>query len=116
MQGLAALPQHSLPGLRTMLEFAHVDINNIDTERIGFTIGPRLNAAGRMDDARMAYRLLMTDDLREARELAQKLEAQNRRRQAIMNSVVDQAKERARRLDESVKLIVLSDPNGPRAW
>ncbi len=113
MQGLAALPQHSLPGLRTMLEFAHVDIRNIDTERIGFTIGPRLNAAGRMDDARMAYRLLMTDDLREARDLAQKLEAQNRRRQAIMNTVVDQAKDRARRLDESVKLIVLSDPQWP---
>jgi single-stranded-DNA-specific exonuclease len=112
-QGLAALPQHSLPGVRALLEFAHVDIKNVDTERIGFTIGPRLNAAGRMDDARMAYRLLMTADQREARELAQKLEAQNRRRQAIMNSVVDQAKARARRLDESVKLIVLSDPEWP---
>jgi single-stranded-DNA-specific exonuclease len=112
-QGLAALPYHSLPGLRTMLEFAHVDVKNIDTERIGYTIGPRLNAAGRMDDARVAYRLLMTEDPREARELAQKLEAQNRRRQAVMNSVVDQAKDRARRLDESVKLILVSDPNWP---
>jgi single-stranded-DNA-specific exonuclease len=112
-QGLAALPHHSLPGLRTMLEFAHVNINSIDTERIGFTIGPRLNAAGRMDDARIAYRLLMTEDPREARDLAQKLEAQNRRRQAVMNSVVDQAKERARRLDDGVKLILLSDPNWP---
>jgi single-stranded-DNA-specific exonuclease len=112
-QGLAALPHHSLPGVRALLEFAHLDINNIDTERIGFAIGPRLNAAGRLDDARMAYRLLMTSDKGEARELAQKLEAQNRRRQAIMNSVVDQAKERARRLDESVKLILLSDTEWP---
>jgi single-stranded-DNA-specific exonuclease len=117
-QGLAALrltaqSTHSLPGVRTLLEFAHVDIGNIDTERIGFAIGPRLNAAGRMDDARMAYRLLMTADQREARDLAQKLEAQNRRRQALMNSVVDQAKERARRLDDNVKLILLSDPEWP---
>jgi single-stranded-DNA-specific exonuclease len=112
-QGLAALPQHSLPGLRTMLEFAHLNMRGMDTERIGFTIGPRLNAAGRMDDARIAYRLLMTEDLREARELAQKLEAQNRRRQAVMNSVVEQAKERARKLDDGVKLIVLSDRNWP---
>ncbi|MEO8285547.1 MAG: single-stranded-DNA-specific exonuclease RecJ [Chloroflexota bacterium] len=112
-QGLAALPHHSLPGLRTMLEFAHVNLSSIDTERVGFTIGPRLNAAGRIDDAGIAYRLLMTADLREARDLAQKLEAQNRRRQALMNSVVDQAKERARRLDDSVKLIVLSDPGWP---
>lgn len=113
MQGLAALPHHSLPGLRTLLEFAHLNINSIDTERIGFAIGPRLNAAGRVDDASIAYRLLMTTDIREARNLAQKLEAQNRRRQAIMNSVVDQAKSRARQLDDSLKLIVLSDPNWP---
>lgn len=112
-QGLAALPHHSLPGLRTMLEFAHVNMASIDTERIGFTIGPRLNAAGRVDDARVAYRLLMTEDVREARDLAQKLEAQNRRRQAVMNSVVEQAKARARLLDDSVKLILLSDPNWP---
>lgn len=113
MQGLAALPQHSLPGIRKLLEYAHVKISSVDTERIGFVIGPRLNAAGRIDDARTAYRLLMTEDPREASDLAQKLEAQNRRRQALMNAIVEQAKERARRLDDGVKLILLSDPNWP---
>jgi single-stranded-DNA-specific exonuclease len=112
-QGIAALPHHSLPGIRTMLEYARVKVDSIDTERIGFIIGPRLNAAGRVDDARTAYRLLMTADPREAGDLAQKLEAQNRRRQALQNAIIEDAKARARRLDDGVKLILLSDRNWP---
>lgn len=107
VQGLSAISEHSLPGLRTMLDFAHVSIQNMDTERIGFVIGPRLNAAGRLDDARTAYRLLMTEDEGEAKELAQKLEAQNRRRQAMMNSVADMAREQARRMSDDTEFIVL---------
>ncbi len=109
--GLAALPRHSLPGLRTMLEFAHVSLESMDTERIGFVIGPRLNAAGRLEDARTAYQLLMTEDFREARELAQKLEAQNRRRQALTNSMTDQARERTREMPDDAELILLHSPN-----
>lgn len=109
--GLVALSQHSLPGLRTMLEFAHVSLENMDTERIGFVIGPRLNAAGRLEDARTAYQLLMTEDFREARALAQKLEAQNRRRQALMNSVTDQARALTRKMPDTTEFILLNNPN-----
>lgn len=107
--GIAAIQQHSMPGLRTLLKFAHVDIASVDAERIGFVVGPRLNAAGRVDDASTAYRLLMTNSESEAVGLAQKLEAQNRRRQAVMNSVVEQARERARKLGNETKVIVLHD-------
>jgi single-stranded-DNA-specific exonuclease len=109
--GLAALPRHSLPGLRTMLDFAHVNLEGMDTERIGFVIGPRLNAAGRLEDARTAYRLLMTNDPREARELAQKLEAQNRRRQAIMSAITEQARVETARLPDTSELILLHKTN-----
>ncbi len=112
-QGIAAISQHSMPGLKTLLKFAHVDMQSVDAERIGFVVGPRLNAAGRVDDASTAYRLLMTTNEAEAQVLAQKLEAQNCRRQAIMNSVVEQARERARRLDEDTKVIVMSDAGWP---
>lgn len=112
-QGLAAIPDNSLPGLRTLLEYAGLKPGAIDTDRVGFVIGPRLNAAGRMDDASTAYRLLMTESEREARELAQKLEAQNRRRQAKLVTVVEQAKERARRMDDGTKVLVLADPDWP---
>ncbi len=112
-QGLAAIPENSLPGLRTLLEYAGLKPGAIDTDRVGFVIGPRLNAAGRMEDASTAYKLLMTESARDARELAQKLEAQNRRRQAMMNSIVEQAKERARRMDDGTKVLVLADPDWP---
>ena len=112
-QGIAAIPQHSMPGLRTLLKFAHVDIGKVDAERIGFVVGPRLNAAGRVDDASTAYRLLMTASESEAQALAQKLEAQNRRRQAVMNSVVEQARERARKLGDDTKVILLHDTGWP---
>jgi len=108
VQGLAALQDHSLPGLRTMLEYAHVKLAEMDTERVGFVIGPRLNAAGRLDDARTAYNLLMTEDPREARDLAQKLEAQNRRRQALMNALTDQARERVRAMGDDNSFILLN--------
>jgi single-stranded-DNA-specific exonuclease len=111
--GVAAIPQHSLPGLGIMLDFAHVDVRSIDTDKIGYTIGPRLNAAGRMDDASVAYKLLMTPHVWEARELAQKLNAHNRARQASMNNIIDQARQQARALDEKVKLILLADENWP---
>lgn len=111
--GLLGLPSHSLPGLRTMLDHAGIKMEKMDTERIGFVIGPRLNAAGRMDDARIAYRLLLTADKYEASTLAQQLEAHNRRRQAVMNAIVDDARARARRMDPSIKLILLSDRDWP---
>ncbi|HKP51793.1 MAG TPA: single-stranded-DNA-specific exonuclease RecJ [Chloroflexia bacterium] len=113
MHGLSALPRHSLPGLRTMLDNAGFKPDRMDTERIGFVIGPRLNAAGRMDDARIAYQLLLTADRYEASTLAQQLEAHNRRRQAVMNAIVEDARGRVRRMDPSVKMIVLSDRNWP---
>lgn len=119
VHGLAALremsrvPRQNLPGLRTLLDYAGVKAERMDTERIGFVIGPRLNAAGRMDDARVAYRLLLTADQFEANSLAQQLEAHNRRRQAVTNSIVDDARGRVRRLDSALKVIFLSDPGWP---
>ena len=113
-QGIAALREHSLPGLRTMLEFAGIKLQNgVDAERIGFIIGPRLNAAGRLDDARIAYDLLMTEDPMEAQVLAQKLEALNRRRQARMNQILEVARQRARQMDDDVPVVLLADPDWP---
>lgn len=111
-QGIKALPRHSLPGLPIMLDRAGVKLDSIDTERIGFIIGPRLNAAGRMDDASIAYRLLMTENALEASDLTQKLGAQNRRRQALMNAIADRARERVRGMGDD-EIILLHDFNWP---
>jgi single-stranded-DNA-specific exonuclease len=109
LHGLSALRKHTMPGLRTLMERAGFKLDQIDTERIGYAIGPRLNAAGRMDDARVAYQLLLTDDGEEASDLARKLEAHNRQRQARTNMIVEQAKSRAREMDSSNRIVVIAD-------
>ena len=70
------------PGLRKLMEIAAVR-PPITTEDIGFRLGPRLNAAGRLHTAEKALRLLLTEDEDEAAELAQLLDAQNRERQSV---------------------------------
>ncbi|MCH7811742.1 MAG: single-stranded-DNA-specific exonuclease RecJ [Chloroflexi bacterium] len=89
-EGLAALGKTARPGLRALFDVAGVDPNRVDTETIGYTLGPRLNAAGRMAHARIAFDLLVCDEEERARELATEIDALNRERQA--------ATERAREL------------------
>jgi single-stranded-DNA-specific exonuclease len=58
---------------------------------IGFIIGPRLNAAGRLESALAAYELLTTNDVKRAGELAQQLNMQNRQRQELTHKIQEQA-------------------------
>ncbi|NJO05267.1 MAG: single-stranded-DNA-specific exonuclease RecJ, partial [Chloroflexaceae bacterium] len=63
----------------------------IDAAAIGFGLGPRINAAGRLDDAIRAYHLLLADDLATAHDLARDLNRANRQRQEITRSVFEAA-------------------------
>ncbi len=80
-EGLNALRQARHLGLRALMEVAGLDAKNIRSSHLGFILGPRLNAAGRMDDPKPALKLLLTNDPNEARQLAQKLDTHNRQRQ-----------------------------------
>src|SRR6185503_9726001 len=64
---------------------------------VGFKLGPRLNAAGRMGSAELALELLLTDDPVRAREIALSLDAENERRRAVERGVAQEARERALR-------------------
>jgi single-stranded-DNA-specific exonuclease len=77
-------------GLRKLMEIAGVR-PPIATEDIGFRLGPRLNAAGRLNTAEKSLRLLLTEDEAEATELAQILDAQNRERQTVEKEIFAQA-------------------------
>jgi single-stranded-DNA-specific exonuclease len=70
----------------------------ITAEDIGFRLGPRLNAAGRLATAEKALQLLLTRDEAEATELATLLDAQNRERQAIEKKICGEAEEELRRI------------------
>ena len=90
--GLKRLPNTLNPGLRALLEVSGMN-GRATSMDIGFRIGPRLNAAGRMDMPEDALRMLTTDCRRMARELAERLEDYNRKRQTHENQIRREALE-----------------------
>ncbi|MEO5722595.1 MAG: single-stranded-DNA-specific exonuclease RecJ [Chthoniobacterales bacterium] len=91
-QGLRQLERTMRPGLRKLIEVAGVRAP-LRAEDIGFRLGPRLNAAGRLATAEKALRLLLTRDENEAAELAALLDLQNRERQAVEKEIFAAADE-----------------------
>ncbi|HCD2230344.1 TPA: single-stranded-DNA-specific exonuclease RecJ [Staphylococcus aureus] len=89
-QGLKVLNDQCLTSVKALLKEAGYN-DNIDEETIGFIIGPRLNAVGRLDDASLACELLMTDDEEEAAFLAEQVEHFNRERKDIVATITEEA-------------------------
>lgn len=90
--GLKVLAKTRWEGLRALLEQAGV-AERIDTYTLGFIIAPRINAAGRIKHADIAFRLLITDDPGEARTLATELSMLNSHRQQLTERVLSEARE-----------------------
>jgi single-stranded-DNA-specific exonuclease len=89
--GLRALARTQKPGLRALMEAARVDPAEVDEGAVGFRLGPRINAAGRLCRPVEALQLLLTDDRDEARRLAERLELLNRDRQAVEQRILREA-------------------------
>ena len=85
--GLEVLKKTRRPGLKALLSVAGVEPKNVDARTLGFVLGPRLNAAGRLKTAKMALELLKTDDNARALELAQKLDDLNRERRKVQDEI-----------------------------
>ncbi len=90
-RGLRQMAQTRRQGLFSLANVAGVSLQSINAMHIGFMLGPRLNAAGRLESALDAYNLLTTADVFEAGQLAQKLDAQNRDRQALTRKIQAEA-------------------------
>jgi single-stranded-DNA-specific exonuclease len=71
------------PGIKALLEIANRDAAKLVASDLGFALGPRLNAAGRLDDMSVGVALLLSDNLGEARMLANELDALNQTRKEI---------------------------------
>lgn len=89
-QGLKIMGRRQNVGLAALADVARLK-RRPDPYALGFMLGPRLNAAGRVGHASLALRLLTTSERGEAMQIAQQLEQLNRERQAIELAVVDQA-------------------------
>jgi len=91
-RGLAQLRQTKRPGLKALMEIAGLRGKVLTAASIGFGLGPRLNAAGRLDSAMVAYSLLVAEDAEQARKLAEGLDRTNRERQDLTREMVDRAR------------------------
>src|SRR5262249_35406348 len=90
--GLKDLAKSSNPGLRALIEVAGCgDGKGMTAYDLGFRLGPRINAAGRMDAARAVVELFDTRDREEARRLAVHLDTRNEERKAVQQQIVDLA-------------------------
>ena len=101
-----------LAGLRALCEVAGISPPPRGTD-IAFAVGPRINAAGRMEDARLALELCLCDDPDEAMRLAIDLDTQNRLRQQAVTIALAHAEEQVADIDEDAAAIVLGDPGWP---
>ena len=93
-EGLKVLNKGSRPGIRAMIDLAGLKAGVLNSEHISWVLGPRLNAAGRVNDASTSYRLLTTESAAEARLLALELEEKNTERQKLSSEVLGRAKEK----------------------
>lgn len=92
--GLASLLERSSPGLKALMKIAGSDGQKaLTAEDIGFGIGPRINAAGRLGQARLAVELLTTDDPERVVALVEYLEQLNGNRKTVERRILRQAKE-----------------------
>ena len=109
--GLKAIRAGQRQGIRSLMGVAGVNAANIMASDIGFMLGPRLNAAGRLESALASLDLLTTSSVAEAGLLAQQLDNQNRERQKITREIQAQAEKIALAHDPQALLLLAADPN-----
>jgi single-stranded-DNA-specific exonuclease len=90
--GLERLRTRPRPGLAALLARAGVPAAEVDVESLGYVVAPRLNAAGRLGDAMVAARLLLTHDDAEAALLAAQLHATNVERRVLLGAALDEVR------------------------
>ncbi len=91
-QGLARLQRGmARPGILALLQLANRDVSKIQASDMGFVLGPRLNAAGRLDDMSVGIECLLTNDPAKAQQLAAQLDQLNQERRSIEGEMQEQA-------------------------
>jgi single-stranded-DNA-specific exonuclease len=99
-------------GIRVLCDVAGITAP-LRSSDVAFGLGPRINAAGRMEDARLALRLCLAEDEEEARAVAVELDEQNRRRQQAVSQALAEAEAEVASLDDATPAIVVGSPGWP---
>jgi single-stranded-DNA-specific exonuclease len=111
--GLKALNQTKKEGLKALIMESGVNYGNLGTKEVNFSLAPRINAAGRLDDPKLALELLLTDSEYKAKYLSQKLSEINKHRREIGDNILREAREFAsiQLKEEDNKVLVLESEN-----
>lgn len=92
--GLMVLNKTRRPGLKALIEISGQELGSLDTESVGFGLGPRINAAGRMDHAMLALDLMLAETDDEANMICEKIEQCNKERQkAVARMMIEAEKQ-----------------------
>ncbi|MCX8956915.1 single-stranded-DNA-specific exonuclease RecJ [Erwinia psidii] len=94
-------------GIKALLEVANRDARQLAANDLGFALGPRLNAAGRLDDMSVGVALLLSEDLAQARMLAAELDSLNQTRKEIEQGMQAEALALCERLEQSSESLPL---------
>ncbi|MGD2105478.1 MAG: single-stranded-DNA-specific exonuclease RecJ [Anaerolineae bacterium] len=109
-RGLERINDMNRPGIRALCRQAGLRPGRIDATSIGYVLGPRLNAAGRIADAEIAYRLLVAEQTAEAEELAVVLDGLNRDRQQMTREAQEMARELVLEAEEDGPMLFVATP------
>jgi single-stranded-DNA-specific exonuclease len=112
-RGLELLNNTERLGLQEMMRCASLKPGNLDAESISWILGPRLNAAGRLDDAATSYQLLLTQNRQEAASLASELEEKNAKRQRLTSELLERAREGIIAAGTDFPLLMTGDESYP---
>ena len=107
--GLEVLKKQQRPGLKALMAVAGVEPEQVNARHLGFGLGPRMNAAGRLETAQHALDMLTAHDGLAALEASEKLEELNVKRRSIQDAIFEEACMQAEKLANDRVLVVSSD-------
>ena len=107
--GLEVLKKQQRPGLKALMTVAGIEPERVNARHLGFGLGPRMNAAGRLETAQHALDMLVARDGLAALAASEKLEELNGRRRSIQDAIFEEACQQAEELADDRVLVVSSD-------
>ena len=107
--GLEVLKKQQRPGLKALMAVAGIEPEQVNARHLGFGLGPRMNAAGRLETAQHALDMLIARDGLAALEASEKLEELNVKRRGIQDAIFEEACLQAEELADDRVLVVSSD-------
>ena len=106
--GLEVLKKQQRPGLKALMAVAGIEPEQVNARHLGFGLGPRMNAAGRLETAQHALDMLVAHDGLAALEASEKLEELNTKRRSIQDAIFEEACVQAEELADDRVLVVSS--------